>query len=139
VIVDWEGIRHGDFAWDVAGMLQEIWVRWIASMPLDSARRPSPHSATLQFAELSAAAENFWESYCSRRPLNSSARASLWMRAVRFSAARLVQSALERVKAFGGVGFETVSLLQMSENILKDPAAAGRLLREAKDEALTAS
>lgn len=132
IIVDWEQIRFGDFAWDIAGALQDAWVRWIVSMPLDAEKSPSAERALLPFEDLSAAIRSFWAGYCDHRKLDAAERSILWTKAVRYSAARLVQTALERARVFG-IGFETVSFLQIAENILNEPGEAGMLLHgEAK-------
>lgn len=125
-IVDWEMVQHGDPAWDLAGALQDFLLFWIASMPI---------SATLTAAAMIARARHpldglrgtiraLWQGYRAAAGLAAIEADALLARAVAFSAARLIQSAYEISQESSRISARSVVLLQLSANLLADPAQA---------------
>lgn len=124
-LVDWELVAAGDPAWDVAGMLQDFILFWISSMQLMGAAVATAAlvaSAKYKLTDLHPAIRAFWSGYANE--LGTAAAASLAVRAVAFSAARLIQSAYEIGAAGGSLNAAAILLLQISANVLRDPARA---------------
>ena len=122
-LVDWELVSFGDPAWDVAGMLQDFILFWIQTMPYAAAGVPPAAmaaSAKYKLPELHPAMRAFWSGY--RGAVGP--EAELLTRAVAFSAARMIQSAYEIGQAASSLAPASILLLQISANILRDPARA---------------
>lgn len=125
-LVDWELAQVGDPAWDVAGALQDFVIFWVFSMPLGSglpldrmatgARHPLP--------VLHGGLRSFWRGYRTAAGLAADEGNALLSRAVRLSAARLIQSAYELAHAADALPATSVLLLQVSANLLGDPETA---------------
>jgi hypothetical protein len=141
-IVDWEFVQVGDPAWDVAGALQDLVHFWINSMDVLSSRlepacpwRPghlpaeAPEeilnrligSARYPLATLHKAWRAFWKGYKTGAGLSPTEANRLLLRAVLFSAARLIQTALELAQSLSSMPAETVLLLQIAAKVLDDP------------------
>ena len=126
-LVDWELVSFGDPAWDIAGMLQDFVLFWIGSMPLAGMGVPPATlvaSAKYKLTDLHPAIRAFWSGYRAAAELDRSEHAPLLARAVAFSAARLIQSAYEIGQAGSALAPASVLLLQISANVLRDPARA---------------
>jgi hypothetical protein len=109
-IVDWELADLGDADWDVGAVLQSFLTVWIMSMPIGSGLPPEHYVAmAAQPIEPRPALE----------------------RSMRFGAARLVWSAVEQRLYVGLLDAAALALLQVSLNILKNPAQAVRDLLDA--------
>ena len=124
-LVDWELVAAGDPAWDVAGMLQDFILFWISAMPLAGMGVPPATmvaSARYKLTDLHPAIRAFWSGYANE--LGAAEAAALAVRAVAFSAARLIQSAYEIGAVGGSLNPVAVLLLQISANVLRDPARA---------------
>jgi Ser/Thr protein kinase RdoA (MazF antagonist) len=125
-LVDWEMVQFGDSAWDVAGVLQDLVLLWINSMPLAddidleemAARARHPWSA------IQAALRAFWRGYEQGAGLASPEAERLLPRAVSFSAARLIQTAYELAHPLSRLPAQSVLLLQVGANLLEDPDEA---------------
>ncbi len=122
-LVDWETVQVGDPAWDVGVVLQELVVRWLSGMPqaasLGALERVS--SARYPLAEVKTTAGAFWAGYRSTAEVDS---AGLLLRAVRFSAVRLVQTAWEDSVFDQELTSRAVLALQTGANVLADPERA---------------
>jgi Ser/Thr protein kinase RdoA (MazF antagonist) len=125
-LVDWEMVQLGDPAWDVAGLLQDLVLFWVNSMPLAEqlgveelaarARHPWP--------DVQGALRAFWQGYRQAAGLAPADADRLLSRAVAFSAARLIQTAYEWAQPAVALPAQAVLLLQVSANLLEDPREA---------------
>ena len=125
-IVDWEMVQLGDPAWDFAASLQDLVLFWIASLPLAAGVSIEQAIAQARFpwAVVQAAIRAMWQGYCnSTEPAGGEATALL-VRAVKFSAARLIQSAYEMSQGADRLTTQAVLLLQISANLLSEPELA---------------
>jgi aminoglycoside phosphotransferase (APT) family kinase protein len=122
-IADWEMARFGDPAWDLAGALQDFLVLWVYSMPLSENRTAEEliAGARIPLAILRSAIRALWAGYRDRAGLGSAAADQFLMRAVQYSAARLIQSAFEISEQADQLAGHSVVLLQISANLLSDP------------------
>lgn len=124
-LVDWETVQYGDPAWDIAGVLQDCVILWINSFPAGLLSVDALVDAErCSLAAIHPLLRAFWRSY--RQTAESSARgfATILQRAVRYSAARLIQSAYEMCATANALPPASVLLLQLSSNILSSPETA---------------
>jgi len=123
--VDWELVQWGDPAWDVAGMLQDFVMFWLFSMTdTQGSTEAMAASATYPLMVLQPAIRGFWKGYRTGADLDAAASATLLHRAIPFSAARLIQSAYELAQTAPALPVQSVLLLQISANMLRDPEAS---------------
>jgi Ser/Thr protein kinase RdoA (MazF antagonist) len=122
-IVDWEMVRFGDPAWDLAGAFQDFLVYWVSSMPLadDLTVEQLAGQARMPLADLRGATRALWSGYRAAAVLDGAEVDDLLMRAVTFAAARLIQSAYELADRADRLPGPSVLLLQISANLLADP------------------
>ena len=125
-IVDWEMIQIGDPAWDLAGVLQDFVLFWIASLPIANVAsiEEAISQATYPWTTIQLAIRAFWAGYGRFLNPNAGDAVSLLLRAVVFSAARLIQSAYEMSYNESRLAPQAVLLLQTSSNILNEPELA---------------
>jgi hypothetical protein len=125
-IVDWELVQIGDPAWDLAGALQDVVRFWVYSMPLSLERTAEQMMAEARYPleAVQAVCRALWAGYRSAAGALAREDPSLLTKAVKFSSARMIQSAYEM--AFGAVALPppAVVLLQVGANILDDPELA---------------
>jgi len=121
-IVDWELVQWGDPAWDVAGMLQDFVLFWLFSMTdTQGSSEAMAASAAYPLKVLQPAIRRFWMGYRTAAGLDDGASTALLARAVPFSAARLIQSAYELAQTAPALPAQSILLLQISANLLRDP------------------
>jgi hypothetical protein len=125
-IVDWEMADLGDADWDVGAILQSFLTVWILSMPIASGLAPEHYVAmAAQPIELMRPVlRAFWEAYAARRCFSAGERAGALERSMRFGAARLVWAVFEQRRFAARLDPAALALLQVSLNILKNPAQA---------------
>ena len=132
-IVDWEMADCGDAAWDVGAVLQSFFSTWIMSMPISSGLPPEAYvgMASQPLETMHPVLKAFWQSYASTRKFGEALSRSELERSIRFGAARLVWSAIEQRLYVPQLDPAATALLQVSLNVLKDPA---RAVKELLDE-----
>lgn len=127
-VVDWEMADIGDDCWDAGAILQSYLTFWIFSLPLGpgvsipEAMAKSKHDEE----ELKTAMSAFWESYATHRKLSFKNSRRLRERAMSCAAARMIQTAFETANKAPQLPPQSALALQMSLNILRDPAQAVR-------------
>jgi hypothetical protein len=109
-LIDWELADVGDWAWDVAGVLQEhaTLAALTASSPCDVRRDASPAA--------------FWAAYRSAADLAPEAARGIAKRSATFAGARLVQTALEYAAQRSAHAPEVDHVLELALRVLDDPA-----------------
>jgi len=122
-IADWETVQVGDPAWDLAGALQDFLIFWVSSMPLSNELTVEEMvaGARVPLNSVRNATRALWFSYRAEARLDGGSATEILLRAVRFSAARLIQSAYERLYRMDHLAGPSVLLLQMSANLLAEP------------------
>lgn len=125
-IVDWELVQHGDPAWDVGSLLHDMLVFWVQSMPLSARASPAEMMAEAQFplSKIVPAFRALWSTYRRETGLAGRESAIFLSRAVRSSAARMVQSVYETCNQAAALSNHVVMMLHVIANIFADPAAA---------------
>jgi thiamine kinase-like enzyme len=127
-IVDWEFAGFGDRSWDVGSVFAEYLSFWLELVPLTGDASPDRylHLAEVPLEQMQPALGSFWSTYGRQMALSRSASDEELLRAVQYSAARLLQKAFEEMQASTQLTAYAVCLLQLSLNMLrrsKDAAA----------------
>jgi hypothetical protein len=125
-IVDWEMADLGDAAWDVGAVLQSFLTVWILSMPIASGLPPERYvgMAAQPIEPMRPVLRAFWDAYAATRGFATAERQPALERSMRFGAARLVWAAIEQRLYASQLDGTATALLQVSLNILKNPAQA---------------
>jgi len=125
-IVDWELADIGDAAWDVGAVLQSFLTAWIMSMPIASGLPPAAYigMAAQPLDRMHPVLHAFWEAYVARRDFDAARQRSELERCMRFGAARLAWAAVEQRLYAPQLDLSGSAMLQVSLNILKNPARA---------------
>lgn len=128
-LVDWEMAMWGDPAWDLATLLSEYLSLWIDHAPVSEATPPEQFldHGVFTLDRLQPSIRHLWDAYRDARTM-SEPPWLLWERAVRFSAARLVQTAYETSQYLNELSGQVVFKLQLAHNILTDPITASTVL-----------
>lgn len=129
-IVDWEMAGLGDACWDAGAMLGAYLHCWVDSIPEGGAGSPDALLALTShpLERMQPAIRAFWQTYTTTLGLDA-ATAAVWQdRAVRYAAARLVQTALEGNQAQPWLTNSALLLLQLAANILERPDEAAAYL-----------
>ncbi len=122
-IVDWEMVRIGDPAWDLAGAFQDFLILWISSMPLSDELTAEEMTARARVPldHLRTASRALWAGYRAGACIEIAEEGGFLRRAVSFSAIRLIQSAFEYAGNADRLAGIPVLLLQIGANLLADP------------------
>lgn len=125
-IVDWESAGWGDPCWDVGSVLGEYLGCWLTSIPFTGADPPEQLLTLARFplAKMQPAIRRFWQSYSRRMGLDAETTDQWLLRAVRYSAARLLQTAFEQSQTAATLSGRALNALQLSYNILQRPHEA---------------
>lgn len=129
-IVDWEMADSGDAGWDVGAVLQSFLSAWIGSMPIASGLPPEAYigMASQPLEAMRPVLGAFWRSYAATRGFGAAQGRVELERCMRFGAARLAWSAVEQRLYAPQIDPAAAAMLQVSLNVLKDPARAVREL-----------
>jgi aminoglycoside phosphotransferase len=127
IIVDWELAGMGDPDWDTGSVFADYLNTWLLSIPMGGA---DPFDRYLEYARypletMRPAIRSFWDSYVHTRGLDRVAAHASLLRAIEYSAARLVQSAFEHSQVSYELGSGAAGAVQLSVNILRRPLEAG--------------
>jgi aminoglycoside phosphotransferase (APT) family kinase protein len=123
-LVDWETATYGDPSWDIGSLLSHFLSTWLSSIPVTGETPPE------RFAELAGYPLNAmlpaigacWRAY--RSEINSGNGEPPVLRATRFAAARLVQTAFETTQMTTALTSSVVLHLQLAFNVLLHPQEA---------------
>jgi tRNA A-37 threonylcarbamoyl transferase component Bud32 len=120
-LVDWELAQYGDPAWDIAGVLQDLIIFWVNSMRPSKDIDEMVRSSELRLRDIHRPIRAFLTAYFEAQDYRGKDRSCLLLRSVQFSALRLIQSAYEKAQMGSSLSPHSVTLLQISHNILADP------------------
>ncbi len=129
-LVDWEAAGLGDPCWDVGAVFADYLNTWLQSVPLTGADPPERllELARYPLIRLQPAIRRFWESYVAYLHLDRPTAMAWLARAVAYSAARLVQTAVEQAQLTGQLMSNALLTVQVSFNILLRPHEAAAYL-----------
>ena len=122
-LIDWELSGIGDPGWDIGCAFGEYLAFWLTSIPItgDAPADRNLHLSRHPIERMQPAIRSLWESYRLRVGADPAESSLLLRRAVRYAAARLVQSAFERTQSSAWITSDVICLLQLSLNILQEP------------------
>lgn len=125
-IIDWELADTGDPCWDVGSVLSNYLGFWLMSIPLidELSSERCLNLARYPLERMAPALHTFWKAYMRSMHLDESKSREWFLRAVRFGAARLVQTAFEQMQDCIQLNANVESMLQLSSNILERPEEA---------------
>jgi hypothetical protein len=130
-IVDWEFAGLGDSCWDAGAVFGAFLGSWILSIPVSGDDVPARFLdlARYPLSRMHGPIRAFWSAYTQGREFDRAQSAEFLLRAVRYGAARLIQTAFEQMQRSSTLTGNVVCLLQLSFNILQRPhEAAAQLL-----------
>jgi hypothetical protein len=125
-IVDWETAGIGDPCWDVGAVFSDYLSLWLFSIPITGGSPPDRFMELSRYPleKMQPAISAFWQAYVRRMQLDDTTSSQWLLRAVKYGAARLVQTAFEQMQLSMQLMGNTVCLLQLSLNILRRPQEA---------------
>jgi aminoglycoside phosphotransferase (APT) family kinase protein len=125
-IVDWEFAGLGDPCWDLGSVFADYLSFWILTIPVIGAASSDQllRLARCPISRIQPSMQRFWRSYARVAHLDASSAADLLTRAMRFTAARLLQTAFEHTQASIELPGNVVCMLQVSYNMLQRPRDA---------------
>ena len=125
-LVDWELACRGDASWDVGGLFSEYLNLWLSAIPISGDEPPDRFLdlARFQLPSMWPSIRAFWTAYVQATRLAPRDAAERLVRAVRYSAARLVQTAYEQLQDQSTVTNGAIYRLQLCHNILERPEEA---------------
>jgi len=128
--VDWELARLGDPCWDTGVFLGEYLLSWLISTPIAGQNAPTRLLALSKYPleRMQPAIRTFWPTYSRKMGLDAATSEAWLLRSVRYAAAWLIQAAYEQDRSTTQLSGNTLSLLQLSLNILRRPAEAASSL-----------
>jgi hypothetical protein len=125
-LVDWEMAGRGDACWDVGSVFGEYLATWLLSMPITGEAAPERfvELARYPLEAIQPAIRAFWHAYVRRMGFDATMSHHRLTRAVRYGAARLVQTCYESSQTTTYLMGTTQCMLQLSLNILQRPLEA---------------
>ena len=125
-IVDWELADIGDACWDAGAIFQSYITCWIMSIPITAGVAPSQllDQAKYPIDDMQPAIKAFWQAYTEALEADGKTQRELLKRSVRYGAARMIQTVYEHMSPSPQITPNAVCLLQVSLNILQNPAEA---------------
>ena len=125
-IVDWEFARPGDASWDTGAVFGAFLSSWVQSIPVSGAEPPDKFFdlARYPLERIQPAIRSFWNAYAKERNFNAFEAGEHLVRAVKYSAARLIQTSYEQMQHSPTLTGNVVCMLQLSLNILQRPGEA---------------
>lgn len=125
-LVDWEFANLGDSCWDAGAVLGSYLGSWLLSIPVSGEDPPDQFMDLAQcpLARMQPAIQAYWRAYASGMNFNTVESEEHLLRAVRYGAARLIQTAYEQMQHASSLTGNMICLLQLSLNILQKPHEA---------------
>lgn len=129
-VIDWELVDYGDASWDIGAVFQAYLCYWIYSMPLAQESSPQRYveKATCSVDTMIPAIHAFWRSYCQSSNINAQQAKPYLLRCIEYGAARMVQTAFEALYSAPAMHSHAAAILQVSQNILRNPRDAASAL-----------
>ena len=125
-IIDWELADLGDSSWDVGAIFQTYLSLWVMSIPSagQNGISQAEQLAKYKIDDMHPAIKAFWNEYVSTMKISDSSQRALLQKCSQYAAIRMIQTVYEQVHYSKQLSYSGVYLLQLSLNILKNPAEA---------------
>jgi hypothetical protein len=125
-IIDWEFADLGDSCWDAGAVFSNYLSFWLFSIPVAGEEPPDRflELAECPLEQMQPAIRAFWHAYVRGTGLDSAKSEESLLRAVKYAAARLIQTGFEQMQHSTQLTGNLVCLLQLSLNIMQRPREA---------------
>ena len=125
-LVDWELAALGDPCWDIGSVFSGYLSFWLQSIPFIGGEPTSRLLELSRFSleQIQPACRSFWTSYVKQTALDKLEADRHLLRAIRYSAARLLQAAFEQTRDAIQLTDNIVCMLQLSANMISRPYEA---------------
>jgi aminoglycoside phosphotransferase (APT) family kinase protein len=125
-IVDWEAAGMGDPCWDIGSVFSNYLSFWLLSIPITGEDPPDRfiELARYPLESMQPAMRAFWQFYVRYMRLDAATSGEWLLRAIKYGAARLVQTGYEQMQMSIHLTGNVVCLLQLGLNILQRPQEA---------------
>jgi Phosphotransferase enzyme family len=125
-IVDWELADVGDPWWDVGSVFGSYLSFWLLSIPITGEAPPERFMELARYPleKMHPAICAFWQSYTRHRNLDADWATQYLLRAVKYGAARLLQTGFEYSQGSLHLQGNILCLVQLSMNIMLRPHEA---------------
>lgn len=126
-LIDWEIADLGDPLWDVAGLLQSLITLWIFAQNQNPMlqNQPQPGMEFLTWERVLSACQLFWQTYLNARaqfnPDPMLSHASEQEKLIRFTAARMLQTACESNITQSQIQPQSNRIIQMASQMIAMP------------------
>jgi thiamine kinase-like enzyme len=129
-VLDWELARLGDPCWDLAGAFGAYLGLWASSVPIleEKSAQECEKISGFSLECMYPAMRSFWHTYSEHACIQKTQQAQMLERTVRYLAVRLIQTAVEQAQNGSKLTTAILSLLQLSQNIIRRPEQARGLL-----------
>jgi Ser/Thr protein kinase RdoA (MazF antagonist) len=121
LLIDWELAGRGPAAFDVGAVLAEYLRVWVGSIPIVAPRDPGRLASQARYPlwRMQPAIDAFWSGYRMANPRPPTLR-----RVIELAAVHLLQTAVERAQGLAVPSAHVVTLLQLADNLLREPEDA---------------
>lgn len=125
-IIDWELIDFGDRRWDVGSILQAYLAHWIMRHYRDKTQlceqllQNTVDCMPMMFDSIHA----FWNGYCDGIQLDERDRPAHLLQCLEFAAVKMLNTAFESLYGAGELSQHALALVELSQQILDEPAQA---------------
>jgi aminoglycoside phosphotransferase (APT) family kinase protein len=118
LLVDWELAGGGAAGFDVGTVLAEYLCCWVGSIPMVEPGNPGRFltRARHPLSRMQPAIHAFWSAYRLANP-----RRPMLRRVIELAAVRVLQAAVERAQALATSSAHVVTLMQLADNMLRQP------------------
>jgi hypothetical protein len=125
-IIDWEVAGMGDPCWDIGSVFSNYLSFWLLSIPITGEDPPDRfiELARYPLESMQPAMRAFWQFYVRNMGLDAATSGEWLLRAIKYGAARLVQTGYEQMQMSIHLTGNVVCLLQLGLNILQRPQEA---------------
>lgn len=125
-LVDWELAGLGDQDWDLGSLFGAYLHAWLLSIPESGSGSLDATMALARYPleRMQPLLRALWQTYVQKTGLDDATAYPRLLRATRYAACRLVQTAFEYTRAMTHLTQHMVGLLQLCLNMLQHPDAA---------------
>ncbi|MBC3872353.1 phosphotransferase [Undibacterium flavidum] len=125
-IIDWEVVDIGDARWDVGSVFQAYLSYWIMRhyRDLKQQRQQMVDETKQNMPQMFSSIQAFWNSYCLARNIADVDRSTYLTVCLEFAAVRILQTAFESLHFCSEMSPHAYALLDMSQQVLRDPRRA---------------
>ena len=125
LLIDWELAGRGEAALDVGTVLAEFLSAWVGSIPIVEVATPGRLLSLARYPlrRMRPAVGAFWSAYRATSPAPPALG-----RVLELAAVRLLNTAVERAQVLAAPSAHLVILLQLAENVLREPETAAHTL-----------